>query len=81
MANSPGISTASMARAFSMSPPSTIAFTLANAARAQSGLPVCVLVIDPAGNWSMISVRPITAPSGSELLIPLPQQMTSGTTP
>ena len=59
----------------------TIFFKLASAAAAQTGLPVCVLVIEPGGNWSMISSRPITAESGSELLMPLPQQITSGVTP
>jgi hypothetical protein len=43
-------------------------------------LPVCVLVIEPGGNWSMISARPITAESGSELLMPLPQQIKSDVT-
>ena len=58
-----------------------IFFTLASAAAQQTGLPVCVLVIEPGGNWSMISARPITAESGSELLMPLPQQIRSGATP
>ena len=52
--------------------------TLARAAAAQTGLPVCVLVIEPGANWSMIASRPITAEIGSELLMPLPQQMRSG---
>ena len=54
---------------------------LARAAAQQTGLPVCVLVIEPGGNWSITSARPITADSGNELLMPLPQQITSGVTP
>ena len=59
----------------------TIFRRLASAAAQQTGLPVCVLVIEPGGNWSMISARPMTAESGSELLMPLPQQIRSGVTP
>ena len=38
-------------------------------------------VIEPGPNWSMIDSRPMTAESGSELLMPLPQQIRSGVTP
>ena len=55
--------------------------TLASAATQQTGLPVCVLVIEPGWNWSMMASRPMTAEIGSELLMPLPQQIKSGTTP
>ena len=47
---------------------------------ASTGLPVWVLVILP-GPWrSMMSARPRTQASGSELVIPLPRQTRSGTT-
>ena len=55
--------------------------SLAVEAALQTGLPVCVLVIEPGGNWSMISGRPSTAESGNELLMPLPEQIRSGVTP
>ena len=70
-----------MRAAFAVRFSDRIFLMLAMAAAQQIGLPVCVLVIEPGGNWSMTSVRPMTAEIGNELLMPLPQQITSGTTP
>jgi len=53
----------------------------ASAAATQTGLPVCVLVIEPAGYWSIRSFRPMMALIGSELEMPLPKQTRSGTMP
>jgi len=47
----------------------------------QIGLPLWVLVIEPGGYWSISSVRPMTAPRGRPLEMPLPQQIRSGTMP
>ena len=48
------------------------------AAAAGTGEPVCVLVISAGPYWSMNFFLPRTAESGSELVMPLPQQMRSG---
>ena len=70
-----------MRSAFSVRFSLVIFFKLAKAAAQQTGLPVCVLDSEPGPNWSMMSARPMTAESGSELLMPLPQQIKSGVTP
>ena len=53
----------------------------AQAAAAQTGLPVWVEVISPGPYWSITSCLPISAETGSELEIPFPQQTRSGTMP
>jgi hypothetical protein len=54
---------------------------LANAAATCSGLAEWVKVIEPGGYRSIMSFRPMTAESGKEEVIPLPQTIRSGFTP
>ena len=56
-------------------------YHLASAAAQHTGLPVCVLVIDPGANWSMISARPITADSGSFYSKPMLSNALAGKKP
>ena len=51
---------------------------LAKAAAAQTGLPVCVEVMEPGGYWSIRLSLPMTAERGRPLVMPLPQQKRSG---
>ena len=53
----------------------------ATAAATGRGDPECVEVMEPGGYSSMISVRPITAASGSELEMPFPHAIRSGLDP
>ena len=53
----------------------------ASAAAQQTGFPVWVEVMLPAGCRSITSGRPATAEIGSELAIPLPNSARSGTMP
>ena len=70
-----------MSRAWATSPSLRMIFRLSRAATTGSGLAEWVDVIEPGGYSPMIALRPITADSGSEELMPLPQTIRSGLTP